>query len=98
MDSSTSTLWTGPFLIDGVSGKILLKYFIEILVFNVNCKQCRPRPDATECSILIWVYTVCQCPFYGTLGLNGLKLILNTDASIVQVVICAKTKLHFYTL
>ena len=21
---------------------------------------------------LIWVYTVCQCPFYGTLGINGL--------------------------
>ena len=21
---------------------------------------------------LIWVYTVCQCPIYGTLGLNGL--------------------------
>ena len=23
---------------------------------------------------LIRVYTVCQCPIYGTLGLNGLKL------------------------
>ena len=22
---------------------------------------------------LIWVYTVCQCPFYGTLGINGLN-------------------------
>ena len=22
---------------------------------------------------LIWVYTVCQCPFYGTLGLNGIN-------------------------
>ena len=25
---------------------------------------------------LVWVYTFCQCPFYGTLGLNG--LIYNT--------------------
>ena len=23
---------------------------------------------------LIWVYTVCQCPFYGTLGTNGLTV------------------------
>ena len=23
---------------------------------------------------LIWVYTVCQCPIYGTLGLNGLRI------------------------
>ena len=22
---------------------------------------------------LIWVYTICQCPFYGMLGLNRLK-------------------------
>ena len=25
---------------------------------------------------LICVYTVCQCPFYGTLGLNGLKTVI----------------------
>ena len=22
---------------------------------------------------LIWAYTVCQCTFYGTLGMNGLR-------------------------
>ena len=28
---------------------------------------------------LIWVYTVCQFPSYGTLGLNGLKHISNSS-------------------
>ena len=27
-------------------------------------------PDQTM-RHLIWVYTICQCPFYGTLSLNG---------------------------
>ena len=33
----------------------------------VKCKHCKPRSDAT-----FWVFTVCQCPFYETLGVNGL--------------------------
>ena len=38
MDSSTSTLWTGSILTEGVSAKFLsLKSFIEIPVFNANC-------------------------------------------------------------
>ena len=28
---------------------------------------------------LIWVYTVCQCPFYGMPGLNGLRICLVTS-------------------
>ena len=37
MDSTTSTLWTGPFQIDGVSGYFLfLPCFIEIPVSNAN--------------------------------------------------------------
>ena len=34
MDSATSTLWTDPFPIEGVSDQLLL--FIEIPVFNAN--------------------------------------------------------------
>ena len=38
MDSSTSTLWTGPFLTEGVSGKFfLLLCFVEIPLLNANC-------------------------------------------------------------
>ena len=37
-----------------------------------NCKQYRPWSDAMFCGI--WSgSTVCQCPFYGTQGINGLK-------------------------
>ena len=37
VDSSTSTVWTGPFLIEGISAKFLLSpCFIEIPVFNAN--------------------------------------------------------------
>ena len=37
VDSSTLTLWTGPFLIEGVSGKFfLLRCFTEIPVFKAN--------------------------------------------------------------
>ena len=35
MDSSASTLWTGPFLIDGVSF-LLLPCFVDIRVFNAD--------------------------------------------------------------
>ena len=61
MDSATSTIWT-----EELSDWLLL-YFIEIPVFNANSVD----PDQT----LHWVYTVCQCPFYGTLGINGLILV-----------------------
>ena len=42
MDSSTSSLWTGPFPKEGVAGNlILLRSFIEIPVLNAN----RVDPD-----------------------------------------------------
>ena len=70
MDSSTLTFWTGQFPKEWVSGWILLlPCFIEIPVSiakNVD-------PDQTP--RLNWVYTVCQCPFYGTLGINGLSFL-----------------------
>ena len=34
---------------------------------------------------LIWVYTVCQCPFYGTLSINGLNLSILKAISIQQI-------------
>ena len=36
MDSSTITLWTGPFQIEWDFFFILLQYFIEIPVYNAN--------------------------------------------------------------
>ena len=53
IDSASLTIWTGLFLIDGVSGWIsLLLRLIEILEFNGNSEF----PDKTPRS-------VCQCPF-----------------------------------
>ena len=45
VDSATSTLWTGPFPIEGVSVVVffLLPCFIEISVFNINSVD----PDQT---------------------------------------------------
>ena len=62
--------WSGTFPIERVSSKfLLLQCFIEIPVFNANSVD----PDQTLHSVgLIWVYTICQCPFYRMLGINGL--------------------------
>ena len=40
--------------------------WLQISELNANSED-----PVLQC--LIWVYTVCQCPFYGTLGLNGLR-------------------------
>ena len=51
MDSSTFTLWTDPFLIEGVSGSfLLLPYFIEISALNANSADPdqMPRSVASE--------------------------------------------------
>ena len=34
---------------------------------------------------LIWVYTVCQCPIYGTLGTNGLIYILISKIHTIRI-------------
>ena len=71
MDSSTLTLWTSPFPNEEMSGKILLlPYYIEIPVFNANGEDPDQMPHSVASDL---VYTVCQCPFYGTLGTNGLR-------------------------
>ena len=60
MDSATSTLWTGPFPKEGVSGCFLLLRFIEIPIINANSVD----PDQ--------VYIGCKSPLYGMLSINGL--------------------------
>ena len=44
---------------------LLLSCFVEMPELNANSVE----PDHTPRTL--WVYTVCQCPFYGKLGLNG---------------------------
>ena len=61
VDSSTSTLWTGLFPIE----ECLVSFFIITEFYRNSCPQRR----------LIRVYTVCQCLFYGTPGLNGINYI-----------------------
>ena len=66
MDSSISVLWTGPFVIEGVTGKFLLsKYFIQIPVFNANIVN----PDQTPRSAA------------SDLGLHCLQISFLWDAS-----------------
>ena len=66
------SLWTGPFLTKGVCFAFLvLSCFTEISVFNAN------SVDPIRCHVvqlLIWIFTVCQCPLYGTSGIKGLIL------------------------
>ena len=58
----------------GVWVVLILSRFIEIFLYYMQTVQTLIR-----CRILrrlIWVYTVCLCLFYGTLGLNGLISVL----------------------
>ena len=48
----------------------ILKSFIEIYVINANGVALIRRHVLWRPS---WVYTICQCPFYGTLGIHGLS-------------------------
>ena len=68
--SSTINLWTNSFRCkECLVIFLLLPYIIEIPFLNANGVD----PDT-----LIWVYTVRNCPFYGTLGINGLMIFRNT--------------------
>ena len=69
MDSSTSTLWAGPFSTEGLSGYFLFVCFIEFPVFDANSVD----PDQTPHSAASDLGLHCRCPFYGTLGINGLS-------------------------
>ena len=35
---------------------------------------------------LIWVYTICKYPFYGTLGINGLRGIDTGEATLSYLI------------
>ena len=63
----------------------VLPCFIEISVFNANSvdPDQTPHSAASRMRRLIWVYTVCHCPLYGMLGINGLNYVLlyNTKKS-----------------
>ena len=70
VDSSTLTLWTGPFPVNGVSGKLLLLlWFTEIPVINANGVD----PDQTPCSVA------------SDLGLHCLPMSLLWDARLKWV-------------
>ena len=57
---------------EGVFSLFLLSFIIEMHVLNANIVD----PDQMPCSArLIWVYTVCQCPVYGTPGVHLNELI-----------------------
>ena len=72
MASSTLTIWTGPFPNSQVSGQLLLlPCFIEITVLNANSVDPDQTPRSTASDLGLHC---CQCPFYGTLGLNGLNI------------------------
>ena len=58
----------------------IISMFAGISELNANSTD----PDQTSISVVISVYTVCQCPFYGMLGLNGLKCM--NDSFYLEVI------------
>ena len=66
---------------NGCLSVFITTMFIEMSVINANSVD----PDQSPRSVaLIWVYTVCQCPIYGTLGINGLRV--HTDKCFVYYI------------
>ena len=49
---------------------LLILFIREIPVIDKN--SVKPYQTRVEWRLIL-VYTVCQCPFYGTLGINGVK-------------------------
>ena len=65
----------------GVWSVFITTMFIEMSVINANSVD----PDQSPRSVtLILVYTVCQRPIYGTLGINGLRV--HTDKCFVYYI------------
>ena len=60
-----------------------------------TCKQCRAWSYVLWHQI--WVFTVCQCPFYGTLGLNG-KCATDVLGPVVQSVVSLMSSLRVISL
>ena len=60
-------------------GDVWLLFFIKIMFCCVENSELNANsvdPDQMPHSVawpMIWVCTVCQCSFYGSLGLNGLS-------------------------
>ena len=56
---------------------------MEIAIVNAN----RVDPDQTPyfriLRRLIWVYSVYQCPLYGTLGINGINFQKHDSFSLI---------------
>ena len=67
VDTSISIVWKAPFPTGGGSDHIY--YCPPLWKFPYLMKN-DADPDQTSRSA---VYIVCQCPFYGTLGVNGLN-------------------------
>ena len=68
VDSSTCLFERFHFQFRGVC--FIFVFSIVIFIENPALNACNVDPDQTP---RFWVYTVCQCPFYGTLGMNGLS-------------------------
>ena len=67
-------LYLNPFMPSGI---FYLKSLVRFNSYRRGSGQILLLPCFIEIPVflrrLIWVYTVCHCPFYGTLGLNGLR-------------------------
>ena len=61
---------------------LLLSCFVDIPVFNGNSVDPNQMPHLRY---LIWIYTVYQYPFYGTLGINGLINCMNWPVCITEI-------------
>ena len=83
MDSSTPSIWTGPFPIEGVSSKnLLLPSFVEIPIFIANCVD----HDQTSYSAASDLVLHClSMSLYGTLSINGLIYPINNYAYMYTV-------------
>ena len=57
-------------------------FFLEIPVFNAN------SVDQDQTPRLIYFYTVCQCPFYGTLDIIELSWCYSGACATLQLHYC----------
>ena len=61
-------------------------------VFNANSVDPDQMPHSAVSDLgLIWVYTVCHCPFYGILGINGLKPVEKYSLPVSSIITSLRT-------
>ena len=78
VESSTSTLWTGLSPIKGMSGSLsLLSCLTEIHICNANSVD---SDQMTRSVVFDLGLHCCQCPFYGTQGINRIIKINQTES------------------